>query len=68
MENFPPISNEIITALDKLYPERSASIGETMDQIMFRAGQRQVVRFLLAQFDEQNRTILTDRIAPNGNF
>ena len=68
MDKLPPIPLELIAALDKLYPERSASLGETMDQIMFRAGQRQVVRFLLAQFEEQNQTILTDRITPHGHF
>jgi hypothetical protein len=59
---FPPIPKDIIDALNERFPERSASLGEKIEEIMFKAGQRDVIRFLNAQFDEQNKTILTNRI------
>jgi hypothetical protein len=39
-------THEALAALDKIYPERSAGIKDTMETLMFRGGQRSVIRFL----------------------
>ena len=39
-------SEEVLEALDLLYPERTPELDETLDRIRYAAGQRSVVRFL----------------------
>jgi hypothetical protein len=39
-------SEEVLDALDLLYPERTPELDETLDKIRYAAGQRSVVRFL----------------------
>jgi hypothetical protein len=56
IDNFPPVPQALIQALDKLYPERSPSKGDTYDALMWRGGERSVVRFLLAAFNKQNES------------
>ena len=43
----PDTVDEVITLLDELYPERSPSVEENNNRLMFRGGQRSVVNFLL---------------------
>ena len=43
----PDTVDEVITLLDELYPERSPSVEENNNRLMFRCGQRSVVNFLL---------------------
>ena len=43
----PDTVDEVITLLDELYPERSHSVEENNNRLMFRGGQRSVVNFLL---------------------
>ena len=43
----PDTVDEGITLLDELYPERSPSVEENNNRLMFRGGQRSVVNFLL---------------------
>jgi len=45
-------------ALERQFPERSADLRWSDREVWFRAGERQVVRFLRAQFDKQNETVL----------
>lgn len=42
------VSRDALVALDRLFPERCADPGDTYDQIMFKAGQRHVIRLLLS--------------------
>lgn len=55
---FPVISKELITELEKLYPDKVPDFEVSPDRIRFIQGQIQVVRFLKAQFDLQSQNIL----------
>jgi hypothetical protein len=48
---FPNLPRHLIPTLKELLPANSPKPGETMDQIMFRAGQWEIVR-LLEQVEE----------------
>lgn len=55
---FPVVSKELITELEKLYPDKVPDFEVSPDRIRFIQGQIQVVRFLKAQFDLQSQNIL----------
>lgn len=55
---FPVVSKELITELEKLYPDKVPDFEVSSDRIRFIQGQIQVVRFLKAQFDLQSQNIL----------
>lgn len=55
---FPAIPEDLLVALEKAFPERSADLKWTDRQVWFFAGNREVVRFLRAKFTEQNETII----------
>jgi hypothetical protein len=40
------ISDEVLDALDRLFPERTPELADSVDQIRYSSGQRSVVRFL----------------------
>ena len=40
------LSDELLDALDKLFPERTPELGESIDEIRYSSGQRSVIRFL----------------------
>ena len=40
------LDNEMLDALDKLFPERSPELTDSIDKIRYDAGRRSVVRFL----------------------
>ena len=42
----PENVNDLIELLNKVYPEKSASVTEQPNQIYFQAGQRDVVKFI----------------------
>lgn len=60
---FPPIPQALMEALERQFPERSADLRWSDREVWFRAGERQVVRFLRAQFDKQNETVLAKEIS-----
>lgn len=55
---FPVVSKELITELEKLYPDKVPDFEVSPDRIRFIQGQIQVVRFLRAQYDLQSQNIL----------
>lgn len=55
MNTIPPLSVDLISALDELYPLRNPRVGEDVRVIERRAGQRDVVEGLLALL-ERGRT------------
>lgn len=57
-ENFPVVDEQLLKALGEVFPERSPNPGEPFDQLMVRAGQATVLRFLTMQFEKQNENIL----------
>ncbi len=57
-EPFPHIPDDLMMALDRLFPERCPDLEWPMDKVRFKAGERSVIRFLLRKHEEQNRNIL----------
>ena len=54
----PPLSPELIQALDKRYPERCPEIGWSDREVWRRVGQREVVRFLTEELKRQQENLL----------
>ena len=53
-EKFPFIPLPLLEDLERRFPERAPSKGETLEELMFRGGQVAVVRFLREQLNRQN--------------
>ena len=53
-DQFPHVNQELLQALDNLFPERTPEINMDMKEIYFRIGQRSVVRFLHEKVKTQN--------------
>ena len=58
-EDFPPISQDLLDALDKAFPERCPNPKWDDRRIWMEVGNVEVVRFLKRKFNEQNENILT---------
>jgi hypothetical protein len=58
LQPFPVVSKELLEALEKRFPDRAPYKGDDYPDIMYRAGEVAVVRFLRYQFDLQNQNIL----------
>ena len=50
---FPYTSEELLKQLDERFPDKSPSIDETYDALMWRGGQRSVVDFLNQIHEDQ---------------
>ena len=40
------VSDEVLDALDRLFPERTPELTDSLDQVRYSSGQRSVIRFL----------------------
>jgi hypothetical protein len=40
------LTDEVLDALDRLFPEKTPELTDSVDQIRYAAGQRSVIRFL----------------------
>ena len=40
------VSDEVLDALDRLFPERTPELTDSIDQVRYSSGQRSVIRFL----------------------
>ena len=40
------VTDEVLDALDRLFPERTPELADSVDQIRYSSGQRSVIRFL----------------------
>jgi hypothetical protein len=56
-DRFPPVPDELLQVLNTLFPERSPEIGETDRDLVWRGGQRSVIRFLNEKYRLQNETV-----------
>jgi hypothetical protein len=56
---FPPISNELLRALEERFPAQDFGPGESLRELDYHYGQRSVIRFLLAKSTEQRENSLT---------
>ncbi len=61
-EKLPVIKDDIISALDKVYPSLPPDLSDTDREIWFKAGQRSVVAFLIEQQKRQKESLLTNSV------
>lgn len=45
------MNDELVDALDQLFPERTPELNDSIDQIRYASGQRSVIRFLRGLID-----------------
>ena len=64
-EKLPVITDEMIFALDKIFPHRHPDLSLTDREVWYRAGQRFVVDFLIEQQKRQKETMLTNTVLEN---
>ena len=64
-EKLPVITDELIFALDKIFPHRHPDLSLTDREVWYRAGQRCVVDFLIEQQKRQQETMLTNTVLEN---
>mgnify|MGYP001028603678 FL=1 len=57
-QKLPVITNELLEALDELFPEKTPEINMEPKEMYFRIGQRSVVRFLHQKQKEQSENIM----------
>jgi len=62
---FPPISQELLTALSRVFPDQVPNLSDTDRQVWTKVGNVQVVRFLRERFREQNEDILNTKVIPD---
>ena len=55
----PPISTQLIAAMEKCFPDVCPDPSVPIDQLRLRQGELAVVRFMRRQYDIQNKTVLT---------
>jgi hypothetical protein len=59
---FPHIPKELIEELDNRFPERCPDPLWTDREIWIKAGERRLVKFLLAHYERQNSNILEKKL------
>lgn len=57
-KRFPYIPPDLLRELEKRFPEQSPEIGETHEALMWRGGQRSVIRFLTFEAADQSKNQL----------
>lgn len=55
--SIPVIKDDLINALDELFPEASADLQWSEKEVWFKSGQRSVVKFLLTKYMEQKEDV-----------
>ena len=60
----PVITNELLEALDVLFPEKTPEINMEPKEMYYRIGQRSVVRFLHEKLKQQSENIMEDVYVP----
>ena len=58
LDEFPPVSKELIEEINKLFPEMSADLKWSDKEVWFRSGQRSIVRFLNSHYIKQTNNIM----------
>ena len=57
---FPHVSNELIDELNKRFPDKSPSLDENYQELMWRGGQRSIIDFLNTIHEDQLASSLGD--------
>ena len=60
--SLPVITDELIQALDAVFPDRCPDLLFSDREVWYRAGQRSVVDYLIEQQLSQKETMLTNKI------
>jgi hypothetical protein len=55
----PPLSQDLLKALNERFPDRCPNPTDTEREIWMKAGERRLVEFLLTQKRQQDNNILT---------
>tara|TARA_B100001094_G_scaffold39584_3_gene34104 strand:+ start:464 stop:655 length:192 start_codon:yes stop_codon:yes gene_type:complete len=61
----PPITDELIEALDVAYPNRHPDLSLSDREIWYRSGQRSVVDYFIEQQKRQRETMLNQKVLSN---
>ena len=61
----PVITDELIKALDQVFPNRCPDLSLSDREVWYRSGQRYVVDYLIEQQLIQKETMLTETILEN---
>jgi len=64
-EKLPVITDEMIFALDKIFPHRHPDLSLTDREVWYRAGQRSLVDYLIEQQARQKDIMLTESVLEN---
>ena len=64
-EKLPVITDELIFALDQIFPPGQPDLSLSEREIWFKAGQRFVVDYLIEQQKRQKDTMLTESVLEN---
>ncbi len=54
---FPPLPLVVLEALEALYPEQEVLTEDTLPELMYRGGQRALVRWLREVYTAQNTPV-----------
>ena len=57
-KKLPSIHKDLIEELNRLFPEQSAKLTQSPNELYFQGGQRSVINYLKEQFNRQTETIL----------
>ena len=57
--DLPYLNDELLDALDSIYPSRPPDLSHTDREIWYKAGQRSVVEFLKKHQERQKETMLS---------
>ena len=63
--SLPVITDELIQALDAVFPTRCPDLSLKDREVWYRSGQRSVVDYLIEQQLRQKETMLTNRVLEN---
>ena len=63
--SLPVITDELIQALDAVFPNRHTELSLSDREVWYPAGQRYVVEYLIEQQLRQKETMLTENVLEN---
>jgi hypothetical protein len=63
--SLPVITDELIEALDQVFPNRHPDLSLTDREVWYRAGERSVVNYLIEQQKRQKETMLNNKVLEN---
>jgi len=64
-EKLPVITDELIFALDQIFPHRHPDLSLSDREIWYRSGQRSVVDYFIEQQKRQRETMLNQKVLSN---